>query len=284
MTLLSRRTVFLAGLPVHVFSTKDLGDISGKVAVLFLLHGRQGSAREINKRAESIVRHVADRGPSIVTLLVVTIDQRNHGERLYDALANNAWNEGNDRHAIDMYAMYTGTSKDISYLIDLLPSYLFPSAEAEIVQWSIAGVSLGGHAAWFSLCAEPRITLGVPIIGCPDYLHLISRRAQASGIAFEPPYAPQSFVAHVQQHDPPSTPFTATDASNPFYNKKVLVLSGADDPLVPWESSDAFVRDLHVGPAGVKQVVVYPGVGHACTEEMVKATADFVWEHVLTIA
>lgn len=195
-----------------------------------------------------------------------------------------------------------GTSKDISYLIDLLPSYLFPSAEAEIVQWSIAGVSLGGHAAWFSLCAgthtprfapfasslspsaEPRITLGVPIIGCPDYLHLISRRAHASGIAFEPPYAPQSFVAHVQQHDPPSTPFTATDASNPFYNKKVLVLSGADDPLVPWESSDAFVRDLHVGPAGVKQVVVYPGVGHACTEEMVKATADFVWEHVLTIA
>ena len=135
-----------------------------------------------------------------------------------------------------------------------------------------------------SASTEPRITLGVPIIGCPDYLHLISRRAQASGIAFAPPYAPEGFVTHVRQHDPSSTPFAAADASNPFHNKKVLVLSGADDTLVPWESSDAFVRDLHVGPEGTKQVIVYPGVGHACTEEMVKATADFVWEQVLSVA
>ena len=80
MTLLSRRTVLLAGLPVHVFSEKDLGDISGKVAVLFLLHGRQGSAREIGKRAESIVHHVAAKGPSAVTLLVVTIVRQNDCE------------------------------------------------------------------------------------------------------------------------------------------------------------------------------------------------------------
>jgi len=37
-------------------------------------------------------------------------------------------------------------------LIDYLPSYLFPTGEYEVVDWGVAGVSLGGHAVW--LCLE----------------------------------------------------------------------------------------------------------------------------------
>lgn len=145
---------------------------------------------------------------------------------------------------------------------------------------------------------EPRITLGIPIIGahnpssfaicaliictgCPDYIHLMSRRAQASGIAFEPPYIPKTFLALVQRNDPTAVPYTAADASNPFAGKKVLVLSGAADPVVPWESSDAFVKDLSVGPSGAKKVIVYEGVGHTCTDAMLQEMANFVWKHVL---
>lgn len=153
-----------------------------------------------------------------------------------------------------------------------------------------------------NLPIEPRITLGIPIIGertttppisarltvdrpgCPDYLRLISDRAKASGVAFEPPYLPKSFTAYVQRNDPTQFPYTASDASNPFVGKKVLVLSGGDDPLVSWEFSDEFVKHLNVGKDGVKKVIVYPGVGHACTAEMIKETADFVWDNVLSVA
>lgn len=72
MTVVSRRTIVLAGLPVHVFSKTDLGEISGNVAVLFLQHGRTGSARGIDNVAETIVKQVAEKGQSKITLLVVT--------------------------------------------------------------------------------------------------------------------------------------------------------------------------------------------------------------------
>ena len=71
--MVSRRTVVVAGLPVHVFSRIGLGDITGEVAVLFFLHGRQGAARELDGRAESIISQVASKGQSNTELLVVTL-------------------------------------------------------------------------------------------------------------------------------------------------------------------------------------------------------------------
>lgn len=70
--MVSRRTVVVAGLPVHVFSKVGLGEITGKVAILFLLHGRTENARVYDDRAESIVRQVSSKGQSDVDLLVVT--------------------------------------------------------------------------------------------------------------------------------------------------------------------------------------------------------------------
>lgn len=75
-----------------------------------------------------------------------------------------------------------GTSRDVTFLIDFLPAYLYPSAEKTIKQWLVAGISLGGHSTWISLRtgmydatmlpwmfshghAEPRVRLGIPIIG-----------------------------------------------------------------------------------------------------------------------
>lgn len=42
------------------------------------------------------------------------------------------------------------------------------------------GVSLGGHAAWSCLLHEPRISAGVVIIGCPDYVNVMADRARLS--------------------------------------------------------------------------------------------------------
>lgn len=53
--------------------------------------------------------------------------------------------------ADDIIDVVAGTSKDVSFLIDYLPSYLYPSGARTISQWLVGGISLGGHAAWYSL-------------------------------------------------------------------------------------------------------------------------------------
>lgn len=39
-------------------------------------------------------------------LIAVAFDQRNHGTRLVDPLANEAWRQGNPRHAQDMFSVF----------------------------------------------------------------------------------------------------------------------------------------------------------------------------------
>ena len=41
--------------------------------------------------------------------------------------------------------------KDVSFLIDVLPAYVFPNDERTIGEWVLAGFSLGGHATWLGL-------------------------------------------------------------------------------------------------------------------------------------
>jgi len=40
-------------------------------------------------------------------LIAVAFDQRNHGGRQVDKLANEAWRQGNERHAQDMFSIYS---------------------------------------------------------------------------------------------------------------------------------------------------------------------------------
>lgn len=72
-----------------------------------------------------------------------------------------------------MFGVYNGTAVDVSLLIDHVGSYIaedFPGVMPEIGRNLVLGVSLGGHAAWQVLFAEPRVEAGVVVIGCPDYI------------------------------------------------------------------------------------------------------------------
>lgn len=54
--------------------------------------------------------------------------------------------------ALTFFPLYAvGVVKDLSFLIDILPAYLFPNDERVIGEWVLAGFSLGGHAAWLGL-------------------------------------------------------------------------------------------------------------------------------------
>ncbi|KAG1764187.1 hypothetical protein EV702DRAFT_1150416 [Suillus placidus] len=169
-----------------------------------------------------------------------------------------------------MYTIQTGSAQAVSFLIGHLSSFLYPSGERTIVEWGIAGMSLGGHSTWIALSREPRLSLGIPIVRCPDYTKLISQRAASSGIPLSPPYFPTSLKTFIKTHDPAQLAYRAKDTSSPFLGKKVLVLSGKEDRTVPWVASAEFVEGLEVGEGGVKRVVVVEGVGHEYTSGMQK--------------
>ena len=198
--------------------------------------------------------------------------------------------------------LLAGTAQDISFLIDFIPAYLFPHDDCKVDAWGVAGISLGGHSTWVALSrgnnqiiipyndhfipysTDPRISIGIPIIGCPNYLELIKRRAHKNSIAFQAPQIPNSLITLISTSDPASKDFKSLNASNPFLGKKILVLSGKEDPLVPWCVSKPFVDALEVGPEGVKKVFLQEGVRHVCTNEMVDKAAGFVGEHLLMTA
>lgn len=122
--------------------------------------------------------------------------------------------------------------------------------------------------------------------GCPDYLALIVPRAEAASIPISPPYFPKSFVEYVKTHDPAAAA-RGEGAGNPFWGKKILVVAGREDEVVPWAASERFVEELDVGAGGegvkgVKEVFVEAGVGHTCSAGMVKEAVRFLWERVLT--
>ncbi|KIM40446.1 hypothetical protein M413DRAFT_445902 [Hebeloma cylindrosporum] len=265
----------VGGLKISVYKPSIT---TASVAVLFLLHGRHGSAAQVDGIARALAEKTSSSTHNRRTILIVTLEHRNHGSRLIDARANNSWTEteDNSRHALDMYAIQTGTARDVSFLIDFLPSYLFPHDESKIDSWGVVGISLGGHSTWIILSQEPRVQVGIPIIGCPDYIELIKHRAKASNIPFTAPYIPSSLLKLIEVSDPASRNHGSLDGSNPFLGKKILILSGEKDTLVPWAASKKFVEGLEVGPDGEKKVILQKGVGHKCTDEMVEQTATFI--------
>ncbi|KAI9440092.1 Alpha/Beta hydrolase protein [Lactarius indigo] len=275
----------VAGLSTNVYTRINLRDkrTSEPVVVLFFLHGRTESADQADPTARAIFSWAAEKeATSRETsrdFIVVTFDQRNHGKRTVDKRGNLGWSkkadQHNERHAVDMYSILIGAVKDISFLIDVLPAYLFPRDERTIAEWVLAGFSLGGHATWLALGNEPRVRIGIPICGCPDYLALMEQRADKLGIPRTAPYFPESLRALVGAYDPVVAPPGA------FVGKRILALSGADDTLVPWSVSRAFVEALDVGPRGKKKVVVQPGVKHEYTDEMREELFRFFWEEAL---
>ncbi|RDB29097.1 hypothetical protein Hypma_014792 [Hypsizygus marmoreus] len=298
MVYASKRSLIIAGLEVNIYAPKHSGTAadpippeeqspagSGReVVVFFLLHGRHGSAAQIDPIAQALVERASaagvGKGKRGRELLVVTFDHRNHGARLVDPLANEGWSKEeekhNERHAVDMYAIQTGTSRDVSFLIDLLPSYLHTDDKPHpIVEWGVAGISLGGHATWLALTNDTRVKTGIPIIGCPDYLRLMESRAGKLELG-GPPFFPASFTTLVRKLDPPYR-----TGLNPYLGKRLLVLSGKEDKLVPWDASQEFVEGVDVGEDGVKKVSLYEGVGHECTPEMVNEMADFIADYCL---
>jgi pimeloyl-ACP methyl ester carboxylesterase len=247
-------------------------------------------------------------------LIAVSFDQRNHGTRLVDKLHNEAWRQGNSRHAQDMFSCLNGTATDTSHLIGHIESYIFTEANApNITQHLVLGVSLGGHAAWHCVLSDPRITAAVVGIGCPDYTRLMADRARLSRretyTASEPPGTsfigsvdfPRALVEQVALYDPAG--LLLPGYFNPvekdkdvgradlermgglvkerLQGKRVLNLSGREDKLVPYAAGEPFLKVfkqvLEDPQVDVEfEDVLFDGVGHAFPPAMKEKAKEWV--------
>lgn len=283
---LQKKPLLVGGIPVQIYSDPVADEAQLPVLLVFVLHQRYGDSNSqaiialIDKLFEEVRQKRKAGEKPLHQLLVVTTDQHNHGWRLVSTKANDAWHtdpaKDNETHAIDMFAIQIGTARDVSFLIDFLPAYLFPNGENHVVSWGAIGYSLGGHVVWTLLREEPRISIGIPIVGCPDYEALMELRAkQTYGVPeLKPPRYPDALREIVTKGK--QVNLTATDASNPFLGKKILVLSGKEDQLVHWSASESFIDAVQVGPEGVKRILLEEGVGHTMSDRARQEAAEFI--------
>ncbi|KAI0098879.1 hypothetical protein GGR51DRAFT_565285 [Nemania sp. FL0031] len=190
----SKTTLPIAGLLVDVYGLAELPPTATAVSCLWLHHPRLRTKDDMAPVAHEMVSAFNASPTSTRGFIVVAFDQRNHGSRLVDKTANEAWRQGNATHAQDMFGTVSGTVMDTIHLLDVLEGYLFgagggpgvsPRGESRHIDSNLVlGVSLGGHSAWQLLFAEPRVTAGVIVIGCPDYMSecLLPSRSNAKGV------------------------------------------------------------------------------------------------------
>lgn len=214
---ISQRTYHIAGITTTVHGLAELPQDASSIACLWLLHPRLQRQESMSPFAAHIIRDWNGQQSSSKNspgLIAVSFDQRNHGSRLVSGVANEAWRSGNPRHALDMFSIYQGTAVDTSLLLDYLPSYLFPRGERTVTEHLVLGISLGGHAAWQVLLADPRVSAAIVVIGCPDYTRLMTDRARLSKLTTytttNPPGSgflgsedfPPGLLDAVARHDP----------------------------------------------------------------------------------
>lgn len=167
---------------------------------------------------------------------------------------------------------------DVSLLMTHLSSYVFPGNERTIADHIVLGVSLGGHAAWQACLNDQRISTVIVVIGCPDYVALMSDRARLSRLeswtSSDPPGSqflgsrdfPRSLVEAVEKYDPAGmflgSSFSRTAetlSTNPskeeqtrlrplfqrtLQGKRILNMAGGSDKLVPYSCAETFLEWL----------------------------------------
>lgn len=188
----SKTTIPVTGLLVDVYGLDELPTGATAVSCLWLHHGRLGNKNDMATIAALALSAWHARSSNTTSsssrgLIAVAFDSRNHGARLAHKASNDAWRDGNKTHAQDMFGVVTAGVVDMAHLMDALEGYLFGNGASSpgnlqaaslgsrrqgslIDQHLALGVSQGGHTVWQAMFAEPRLSAGIVVIGCPDYM------------------------------------------------------------------------------------------------------------------
>ncbi|KAH6604537.1 hypothetical protein Trco_006244 [Trichoderma cornu-damae] len=296
----------MTGLLVDIYGLQELPAAPAPVTCLWLLHPRRADRALMHDFARRAVHSWNQKPEQVRGLLALAFDMPNHGTRMVSELANLAWDEGNEQHAIDMLGLVKASVGDMSGLMDQVGGYLGRETDAHVC----LGFSLGGHAAWQAWFGEERIDAAVAVVGCPDLAGLLSSRAAASKLDcgengfLGSKYFPADSVTAVRNRDPkgilfgtgavPSLPLSAAEQGrlrkildSRVRGKKLLLCSGGADDLVPYAKSEPFIRVLTdaasgwYADGGVRvDNRIYEGVRHVFHADMVNDSVEFLMQVV----
>ncbi|KAG5996749.1 hypothetical protein E4U54_002515 [Claviceps lovelessii] len=317
---ISQTTIPMAGLLVDVYGLSELPPPVASpscsssqiipLTCLWLLHPRtrsRSSMQDIARRAVHAWHQTDLHASRRRGLIALAFDMPNHGSRQVCQASNLAWEQGNLSHAIDMAGLVRGAASDVSLLMGLVGGYLGRGADVDA--HVCLGWSLGGHAAWWSLFGEERMDGGVVVVGCADFVSLMTNRHKQCPLDTPTPfvgshYFPPDLLSTVRSHDPKAILFGTTSVPPPstapsaaeqarlrdildarVRGKKILACSGSDDHLVPYQRSAPLMALLKhaTAPGGwyqdggvVLEDRVYEGVGHAFSADMVSHAVEFL--------
>ncbi|KAK6950690.1 hypothetical protein Daesc_007215 [Daldinia eschscholtzii] len=318
----SRARLTVSGLQIDVYGLAELPANASKVSCLWLHHGRLRNKEDMAPFANRFLSAYHEKPNPGRGFIAVALDQRNHGSRLVDKRANESWVDGNETHAQDMFGFVTGTVVDTVNLIDMIESHLFggddhvtsDGGRRRIDHNMVLGISLGGHSAWQLLFADPRVTAGVIVIGCPDYMTLLKDRARLSQLkGFNAPDYGASFIGSkdfpdplvnaCKKYDPKGILFGTKDIVLPttvgeqqrlgpllksrVSGKRFQILSGGADKLVPYAMGESFIQFFKTAANGwykeggvYVEDNVYPTAGHEFSAEMRNDALRFVLDSI----
>lgn len=213
-------------------------------------------------------------------LIVVAFDHENHGSRLKDKTLNFSWKKDSKRHnpnhAMDQWRMMQAAAQTVTGLMDVLESHLFDAPVVDI--WGVLGFSMGAHSSYlvaasgktplfFSFAVthsplDPRISVHISLVGTGDFIGLLLARLANGGFPSE--YLPDAFCDRVLA--------TYDGLADKLAMKKVLMINGGEDAMVPFHFNDGLVNAFlasHDGSRGRDwDRVVVSGLGHAWCPEM----------------
>lgn len=120
-TPVSSKTYTIAGVHTTVYGLDELASSAKEVAVLWLLHPRLQVQSIMAPIAAASIHDWNGRSASKSKgLIAVSFDQRNHGTREVNPLANESWKKNNPTHAQDMFSIFRTSSAIFSLVATLM--------------------------------------------------------------------------------------------------------------------------------------------------------------------
>nr|ODO03828.1 hypothetical protein L204_00167 [Cryptococcus depauperatus CBS 7855] len=295
----SVRDVNIVGLELKVYGLEEIRTSDRPLVVMISCHGRMNSQKDMKYFAQGILGEISskNRNGQYRDLVVVTLasiklskDQRNHGTRTVDRTANLAF-DGNFRHLYALLLLFgylltfwhkDGGVHDVQLVMDFIGAYLFPNGERVIEEFVATGISLGGHVTWKLLHDDPRVRIGIPIIGLPFESVPIYLQARAESshppLRWEPPLYPPSLRMLIE-------PKRDERVEQECYGgKRILTMHGKEDTLVPYSRGEPDIKKIGMWVkkgGGICVIDVQEKVGHVCTIQMMQKTAEWVWIYAL---
>jgi alpha-beta hydrolase superfamily lysophospholipase len=151
-----------------------------------------------------------------------------------------------------MAEIFEGTTQDLSRLLDALG----------VSRAAIHGVSLGGYIAFAAMADDSRFAVGAMAIGSPDWLEALRAGGMTPGNPIYDAVAARSPL----------------ERASVFPPRPLLMLHGDQDATVSVQGVQAMQRalvPLYQDFPERLQLIVYPGLDHAYTDEMLERSADW---------